>query len=135
MFEAVPLKQLLYGTYQPPVASSIRRHSIMEEPEPPQMVADKRNRDCSRNRQRLLAMGLATKQRIKDALPLVAGLAMDEITALIGMSKSVVQKHMLTLLDEGHVIRKKINNPSGGYSFVYYPVQESQCPKHSMFGG
>lgn len=131
----VPLKQLLYGTYEPPVAVSVRKHSIMHEPEPPQEATDRKSRDCSRNRQRLLAMGLATKERIKAAIPAVAGRSMDEVVEHIGMSKSVVQKHLLALLDEGHVKRRKLPRPTGGYMFVYYPVQEKQCPKHSTFGG
>lgn len=107
----------------------------MEEPELPQVVKVKGQRDCTRNRQRLLAMGLATKERIKAAIPAVAGRSMDEVVEHIGMSKSVVQKHLLALLDEGHVKRRKLPRPTGGYMFVYYPVQEKQCPKHSTFGG
>lgn len=123
MQQAVSLTQILFGQYVPPPVASVRRHSLMSEE--PVTVRPKRPKiEGMSKRDRLLAVGKDTRNRIRVAMGAMAGFTMEEIATEVCMSRTAVQNHILALLKEGHVRREHRNMPTGGYNYVYYPVKQ-----------
>lgn len=120
---AVSLTQILFGQYVPPPVASIRRHSLMTEEQKPVRAKRPKIKGMSQ-RERLLAVGNATRDRIRKAMPSMAGFTMDEIASEVCLSRTAAQNHVYALMKAGHIRREQRNIPTGGYTYAYYPVEQ-----------
>lgn len=113
------LHEVLFGRYTPPEVVNTRAHR-MDAPKDTtgHLIPDRESR-----RDQLLAIGLATRNRLKNAMPELAGSTMSEVIAKVHMSRSAVQNHLNALIKEGHVYRKRVSIPGGGYTYQYYPTK------------
>lgn len=123
------LYQMLYGGFQPPQVTSVRRHNPDKDPtEKPKQRKQQSSESLSWfvefNRQRHLKQGAENRERVFAALTENPGLNCRGLAVVMKCSVTMANTHLRNLVNEGRAYKARRNMPRGGMEILYFAVNK-----------
>lgn len=123
------LYQMLYGGFQPPPVTSVRRHN--PDKEPGKQAKPRRQQSSGRlawfiefNKQRHLKQGAENRERVFAALTENPGLNCRALAQVMRCSVTMANTHLRALVNEGRAYKARRSIPRGGMEILYFVVSK-----------